>query len=270
MQRLRLATLLLVPFIFVGCFEIMEEIWINADGSARIIIDIGIPQSLMALGESEEGDNPFAELDEDFEKTKRDVEHNPGIKRMDFRQYTGEGLKHFVFDIEVTDLSSLNELQKIVYSGEEEPENSSNKMPLENSDLLVEKQGDRIAFIRRIGEGLTEGKSDTGSDSVGNGFEEMGKAMAGSMLGNNHYTVKLHAENIASANGAIDAEKRTVEWRIPIGELMMGNRRELRAEIVPPMDNTTAWVVGVLVAVGLAVGIVTAARKKKAKEASQA
>ena len=269
MKKLSLAIVLFVSLFFAGCFEILEEVWINNDGSGRIKIDIGISEAMMSMGTSDSSANTFADLDKDFQKTKEEVEKNPKIKRVDFKQYSDGGMKHFAFDVEVRDLSALNDFQKIVYSSEKKDTakeaSAEQGMPLENSELTIEKQNGKIVFVRRIGQKpATEDTSTSAEgDSAGKAFEDMGKAMAGAMFGNFSYTVRLHADNISSTNGKLDDQKKTVEWKIPLGELMTGKHRELRAEIVPAGGNMVMWIVAALVILGVVVGVVTMMRRKK-------
>jgi len=271
MTRLGLAVVLAASLLFTGCFEILEEIWVNNDGTGRIKIDIGVSEAMMSMGNGEGDDSTFSSLDADFQKTKEEVEKNPKIKRIDFKQYTDGGMKHFVFDVEVNDLSALNDFQRIVYAGKDSSEEGAEKgMPLENSDLTIEKKDGKIVFVRTIGEKTADqevgqmAESDTsGQDSSGKAVEEMGNAMAGAMFGNYNYTVRLHADNISTANGKIDDQKKMVEWKIPFGQLVTGKHKELRAEIVTTEGNMVMMIVGAVLVIGVLGGIVAVMRRKK-------
>lgn len=258
MKTVRTLVFLTMFLLFSGCFELLEEIWISPDGSARMKIDIGISEVMLSMGEGEEED-PFANLDEEFRKTKEEVEKNPGVKHIDFQQYSDGTLKHFVFDIEVSDYTALNGLPRIIYA-----ENSTSKTPtesmfqLEESELLIERQGDgKVIFVRRFGQ---PEESDSLQDSG-----DMKEAMAGAMFGNYYYTVRLHADEIATTNGRVDETKKMVEWKTPIGLLMAEKKfkKEFRAEIASTKGNVLMWIVAVVLVGGIVGGIVVLVRKKK-------
>lgn len=255
MQILRIG-LLTASLFLAGCIEILEEVWINADGSGRIRIDIGMSEAIFSMGKKEKGKDPLGDVNKDFEKTKSDIEKHPNIKHTDFRQHTDAGVRHFVFDIEVTDPAILNDLQKAIYLGERDTLKKADPekiKPMEGAELHVEKKSDgTILFIRRFGPPGTE-TADSLDREGGELFRSAG------------YTVRLHAENILSSNGTIDESGKTVEWKIPIDHLMAGKafRKELRAEIGPAGVNRQMWVIAGVLLVGILTGIIVALRKKK-------
>lgn len=261
MKTLHLTTCLFFSLLFVGCINIVEEIWVNTDGTARIKIDIGMPEAMFSMGESEGGQDPFADLDKEFQKTKEDVEKNPDISRIDFKQYSEGGVKHFVFDVEVRNYKALNDFQKIVYAEEPDQEGGGRDMPLENSELVVEAQNGSLVFSRQIGQ-KPEGETQSEEDSLGNAMEDMGQAMADAMFGNYTYTVRLYAENITESNGTINEQKNMAEWKIPFGQLMSGKHRELRAEIVPS-NGLLMWIVAFVLIGAIVGGLVVLLRRKK-------
>ncbi len=249
MDMPRACLVLIASITLAGCFEVTEEVWINPDGTGRLKIDMGISEAL--LSESENGGksgqrNPIEDISKDFNKAKQKIEKNPNIKKFDFQQYSDAGMKHFVFDVEVKEVSTLNGLQKAIYSGKKEPAEAveTGRMPLEQSELRIEKTAaGNTLFVRTLGP-PEEGKKDSSEDgaipdSLEKGFEKLGMSMARTMFGNSFYTVRLHGSKIISSNGKIDDEKKTAEWKVSIADLMgHSGQREFRAEI----GSRTNWI----------------------------
>ncbi len=258
----RVCLVLIASITLAGCFEVTEEVWINPDGTGRLKIDMGISEAL--LSESDDGRksgqrNPFEDMSKDFDKAKEEIEKNPTIKKFDFQQYSGAGMKHFVFDIEVKEVSTLNDLQKAIYTGKKDSTETAETgdLPLQQSELRIEKMAaGNTLFVRTLGRPEEE-KKDSAE------FGEPGMSLVRSMFGNSFYTVRLHGSRIISSNGKIDDEKETAEWKVSIADLMgHSGQREFRAEI----GSRTNWIFLTAIAVAGAVfagAIVIAVIKKK-------
>jgi len=93
--------------------------------------------------------------------------------------------------------------------------------------------------------------------------EELGKAMAGAMLGGHTVTVRLHAPLILSSNGTLDATRSTAEWKVPLNALVEpGFRQDLSAQaLVVDWKVGAALGAGALVLVGLVLGRLTSRRR---------
>lgn len=263
MRRLLVVLLIVLSFLFTGCFELLEEIWINSDGSGRMRVDFGIPEAMLSMGGEEGMDDPFADIEQKFQETKASVEKNPKVKRIDLTQQSDGTLKHIVLDIEVTDYSELQDLPKLLYA-EDDTAKSSQETALEKSELRITKENDGKIIVSRYFGGVRSKESSAPEDTASDPFAQMGEAMAGAMFGNNHYTVKVYADNIVSSTGKLSDDKKTAEWKIPIGSLIMGTmkQKEFRAEILPPSSNMMMYIIGGVLLLGILIGLVASMKKK--------
>jgi hypothetical protein len=228
-------------------------------------VDFGIPEAMLSMGGEEGMGNPFADIEKKFQETKTSVEKNPKVKRIDLSQHSDGTLKHIVLDIEVTDYAELQNLPKLLYA-EDDTAKSAEEKPLEKSELRITTENDgKIVVVRSFGKSQTEAitEQDTASDP----FADMGEAMAGAMFGNHHYTIKVYADNIVSSTGTVSADKKSAEWKLPIGSLMMGKmkQKEFRAEILLTKSNMMMYIIGAVLLVGILIGLFAVMGKKKTR-----
>jgi len=103
MMILKMSFLLGLTILLSGCFELVEEIWINPDNSGRLKLDIAVSEKVIALGKLEEG----KDLSTGFEESKKRIENNPDIARLAYQEYSDAGMRHFIFDMAVNDFHKL-------------------------------------------------------------------------------------------------------------------------------------------------------------------
>ncbi|MCP3141668.1 hypothetical protein [Pyxidicoccus xibeiensis] len=133
-----------------------------------------------------------------------------------------------------------------------------------NWELSLERSGGDHAFTQRF----TPDKVATGArdgDATEQAPQELAKGMMRALLVKNHITVRVHGPSIGETNGTVNEQKTTVEWKLPLAELVDGpaEGRELRA-VVHGAEPLWLWLVvlGVpLVVLGLAIA---AARRRRA------
>lgn len=256
--RWLLAALMLLTL--TGCFDLLQEIWILPDGSARAVFDVALPKSLMGLARAG-GKNPLDELRADAQATEAELKKDPDVTKFEFREYEDAGQQHLVYDLTVKDATRLGELQKRAMD-----RNTAAKQGKANIAFRIERQGfGQYVFVQRMGEDSgaagTAGGTAKPSEDVG---EELGKGLAQALLGNHFYTVRVHGPLITETNGTLAEKKDTAEWKFPIVDLSSTKPAELRAVVQagPPL-----WLWPVVLGVPLLVLLlaVMAARRQRAR-----
>src|SRR5690349_1263573 len=107
--RLALCALaILATTTLSGCFDLLEEIWVSPDGSARMVLDVSLPKGLLQLA----GQDPFTRMREEAKKTEAVLKEDPAVKRFAFRDFEEAGVHHLVYELEVNDASKLPELHR--------------------------------------------------------------------------------------------------------------------------------------------------------------
>jgi len=64
MKILKMSFLLGLTTLLSGCFELVEEIWINPDNSGRLKLDVAVSEKVIALGKLEGGKDFSVSLEE--------------------------------------------------------------------------------------------------------------------------------------------------------------------------------------------------------------
>ncbi len=224
--------LFILSIVSTGCLELTQEVWVNGDGSGRMRLDIALPQGLLEMAAEAEGGNPLAENLEEYERLKAHPEEIPNLRSVDHSEYVDGEFHHFVIELEVDDVTALPEtmaqLQKRTAVGEEQAEKADELAS--QHEMRLERVGrGRMVFVQSLVDDsqMTEAPGPDMKE-----LDASGKAFLASMFAGKHFTVRLHAPKVTSTNGVVDETARTIEWKIPLTELMaQEGLQELRAEI---------------------------------------
>jgi hypothetical protein len=235
MRILSAAALLCMIVLLAGCFEFQEEIWVNRDGSGRVAADLGISETLLAMGALGGGD-PGAELRQSYADGKRRAEADPNVKSVKLTENSAEGMHHFLVDVSLKKITELGGTLDALSPngdafGDSAPTREAPPFRLErlrNGDLEF-----RLSLDMPDRRGGDESGAD---DEWARSGEEFGQAMALSVLSGRYFTVILHAPRFISTNGEVDKSGKTCTWRISLADLMAhkGTPSELAATIDMP------------------------------------
>lgn len=260
-QRVRLAVLVfcaVATCTLTGCFDLLQEIWVAPDGSARMVLDVSLPKGVLQLA----GRDPFIKMREDAKKTEEDLKKDPSVKKFEFRDYEEGDVHHLVYELEVTDATKLGDLQKRATA---DAAKDAKKGPGDSMTFHFEKgAGGKLLFVQRLGKGGAAG-ADAGAEESGadQAAKQFGKQMAMAMFAGHYVTVRVHGPAIADTNGTLNDKKDTAEWKIPVAELMSEDAppHELRAEI---NVGAPIWVWGLFIGVpALLLMLAIAAMKRR-------
>jgi hypothetical protein len=257
---------LLAPLVLLtltGCFDLLQEIWILPDGSARVVFDVALPRSLLGLARAG-GKNPLEELRADAQATEAELKKDPDVTKFEFREYEEAGQQHLVYDLTVKDATRLGELQKRAMD-----HSTAAKQGKTNLAFRIERRGlGEYVFVQRLGgdagTASTVGGTAKPSGDVG---EELGKNMARALLGNHFLTVRVHGPLITETNGTLSEKKDATEWKLSVLDLSDAKATELRAVVQagPPLWLWPVVLGAPLLILALAV---LAARRQRARRAT--
>lgn len=113
---------MLIAFTCNSCFEIRETVRINKDGSGTFTMSIDLSQVKAMLeglggGDDAEGGSPFADMEKEFESTRKLLEEINGISNIQFVSKNDGYVVSTSFDF--ASLDALNEGIGIVYEQED-------------------------------------------------------------------------------------------------------------------------------------------------------
>jgi len=240
-----------------GCFDVVEEIWLEVGGGGRLRLEIALPKSLLGLGRMG-GEDLLVSTREDAANAKAELAKDPDIRKFDYRTEEDAGSFKLIYEVESSDASKLPAAQAralavLAKKARREQGDGSGKGPV--AFEVRRKLGLKLEF-----QGAVAGGGEKSGDQVG---DDLGKAMAGAMLGGHDITVRLHAPFILSSNGTMDAARSMVEWKVPLSALAEpGFKQDLTAEAL-----AVDWKVGIglgvaaLLLVGIVLGRLTSRRR---------
>lgn len=215
--RVGVAIIFISLFFLTGCIEVREEVWLNADGSGRIVVDIGIHND-----EIWTGDKPFdevvretrQEMEQDLEKKRQMIEKVPGVRKAATSRYYGD-IDHFMYDIDLSDLHGITEVYKGI------------------ADEQVEDPSEWKIYIEDLGGGNMLFRQVFIGDVDDKGTDITAEVLSSDDSDDKYYSIKLHAPVIVSSNGVIGEGRTVTEWRIPFEMLepIQPYKIELKAKV---------------------------------------
>lgn len=241
-----------------GCFDLVQEIWLEAGGGGRLRLEVILPKTLLGLGRIG-GEDLLVSVREDAANAKAELAKDPDIRKFDYRTEEEAGVFKLIYEVESNDASKLQAAQARALAA------LAKKAGRGGEDRGGGETPVAFAVERKLGLGLDfKGAVAAGPEPrEGSAGEEFGKAMAGAMLGGHTVTVRLHAPFILSSNGTMDATRSTVEWKVPLGALVEpGFRLEMNAQaLAVDWKVGVALAAGALLLVGLVLGRLTSRRR---------
>ena len=261
MSLLKYILVITVLLCFSGCIDYLEEIWINADGTGKLKIDLGVAESFVSLGKNFGMEDSSQDMSKQYLKRKEEIERNPNVQKVDFKDFSAGDMHHFVFEIDVKDIFKVGELTKLLEMSQMDTEGQQGNSG--KSEIHIEKlQNGNIQFVQIFKSEQNPLSQQSDSSKVPN--DSLGQAMAASMFGDKGITIRVHGPKVVSSNGQADEQRKMVEWKISLVELSKNSfNRELKAEIELPHSNALLITIVVVVALLLLVMVVMVLKMRK-------
>lgn len=220
MHRKRILGAIAAALLCGSCFDLTEEIWIEADGSGRIRLDVGIDSKTFEMMAGMGGEeNPF-DLDTKNAELRRQIDANPNFISGKIDLYEKSGSHHLVWEVEVADITQLStdDLRKLTDGGGEDGG--------QGDDL-----GGEFTITRMPGGFRFQQKMEDPSADMGDADAVAMQAMVAQMFAGHYFTIRVHGPGFESHNGTSAADDY-VEWRFALDDLMTGNVELLDLEAV--------------------------------------
>jgi hypothetical protein len=191
-----------------GCISVEEEVDLRPDGTVKYAADFTLPEMFIAgLSDMAETSGGKSLADE---WVKGDSTKGDSTRHREFAEGRDH---HFVSE---RDFASLEHLAVLSARAAATPdsarkEDMSPEMPL--GGIEVTRLDARRVRLRRVLESPSAKAGPGGEDDSTN-------AGAKRMFAGHFYVFRLRAPAIESANGVIAADRKSVEWRVPMNDLM--------------------------------------------------
>ena len=212
------ATAAASALLLASCMNFSQDIWINKDGSGRMVLDIGMSKQMIEMAKNFGEQGADAKDPFDTAAQKKEIEANENVKSVKVTEKEVGEYKHFIYDIEVKDVTKLDEMQKGVLEngpaggggGGEGPENEIKVQKLANGNYKV------TAEIK--------------GDDADEGIDESALAMAKQMFGDNALTIRVHGPPVKH-NGKLEGDAAV--WSLKLIDMATGAKVDVEAEVKP-------------------------------------
>ncbi len=253
----------LLTFLVTGCIDLKQDIWINEDGSGKLVFDVGLTKqfkAMMDLGngfEDLEKEGAEAEDPESIqfwkspEKVIKKLKGSKYVTNAEFKESSDAKFERTIYSIELSDITKINEVMESssLSSGVEElgGEDSS-----ENNDLSITKTESGTFKL----DALIEGNKEESIDPTGDEFGMMQK-----MFEDSGMTIRVHAPAV-SHNGK--KKGGAIVWKITLADIAAGNSLEANGEFRGGKSSNNSLLIVSIFVLGaiIILGIIVLFRKK--------
>jgi hypothetical protein len=257
LSKITLVVAALATLALTSCIDVEQDIWFGEDGSGRAVLKFGISKQMMkmmgGLGEPAEAG---AGLDDPFEidKMRKTLAENANVISFDVSEEETEAFKYVVVDLELEDITKLEDVQAEVMS---------------DGPTSGTGEDDGEFKITRTAEGNYKVAAKLEPPSS----EDLGPAagMIKGMLGDAGATFRIHAEPVSEDSHNGTEEDGAIVWSAPLSDLLAGKGLDIQGEFKPSSGGagggaSTFWAVlaSVLVVACVLFFIVRAQRPKLA------
>jgi len=240
--RVRLLLGLLAAAVLGGCVNVDLELWVEPDGSGRSVTRLAPSASASPLFKQFAGQELSRRMREHASRTEALLKADANVTRFAYREEADGGTPTaYVYEVEVKDITQLDETMARVQR-ELAPEVGSETPAQQVLDGMrapevVQLDNGNYRFSASLGgAGDTAGPPGQGEDAD-NPFAQLGQAFGRAVVQqvfqDAAIRVRVHGSEVLSGNGQLAADQRSMEWRVPLGELMVPGAapRVLEAEL---------------------------------------
>lgn len=208
----RLLTLLLTPIFLASCIEISEDITINGTGSGRFVFELGMDDGAVKLLSFGQDSGTFFDrtaLEERLAKTDN-------VEKYEIREAVEGKVRKTIVDLTLKDMTQNIEDFTDLASDKVKDKLDVGDQPKDPPFTVTKLENGNFKFTQNI---------------AGQGKMDINPLLSGMFSGKN-FRVKLSGK-IVSANGSIAEDKGSVNWEIPMAQMLNGTSaiKALEAEI---------------------------------------
>lgn len=254
-----LALCALVLLTLPGCFEVIEDIWINADGSARFRVQVLMPLEAIDFAKSR-GQNPVEEIEKGFAELKAQLEAMPGVRKIKLTSEPADDKYRLTYDFEVEDATQLG---SVVRKATVPISAAGKQSPLSGLALDISRNSDGSYSFSQRYDPLTAPPEDGGIPP--DRLKELRRFASTQVFGSNALKVNVHGD-IVDTN-AKERKDKSASWEIPLPLLLAPENDPLTLTVrTRPVANgvPAAALAGAFVlAVGAVIFLVLRSRRRR-------
>ncbi len=231
----------LLTLLITGCIDVKQDIWINEDGSGKLVFDVGLSKQFKAMmdlqkgfgdlegleGLEEEGEEgaapekpeaiPFGQAPEEVIKELKKIKH---VTSAEFKESSDGKYERTIYTIELSDITKIKEVMKSSSLGSGIEELGGEEGLSENNDFSLIKTESGTFELNAIMEGNKEENADPTEAAFA-------ASMMKEMFGDAGMTIRVHAPAV-SHNGK--EKDGAIVWTMLLADLAGGKSLEAKGE----------------------------------------
>lgn len=228
----------LLTLLITGCIDVKQDIWINEDGSGKLVFDVGLSKQFKAMmdlqkgfgdleGLEEEGDEgaapekpeaiPFGQAPEEVIKELKKIKY---VTSAEFKESSDGKYERTIYTIELSDITKIKEVMESSSLGSGIEELGGEEGLSENNDFSLKKTESGTFELNAIMEGNKEENADPTEAAFA-------ASMMKEMFGDAGMTIRVHAPAV-SHNGK--EKDGAIVWTMLLADLAGGKSLEAKGE----------------------------------------
>ena len=228
----------LLTLLITGCIDVKQDIWINEDGSGKLVFDVGLSKQFKAMmdlqkgfgdleGLEEEGDEgaapekpeaiPFGQAPEEVIKELKKIKY---VTSAEFKESSDGKYERTIYTIELSDITKIKEVMESSSLGSGIEELGGEEGLSENNDFSLIKTESGTFELNAIMEGNKEENADPTEAAFA-------ASMMKEMFGDAGMTIRVHAPAV-SHNGK--EKDGAIVWTMLLADLAGGKSLEAKGE----------------------------------------
>ena len=231
----------LLTLLITGCIDVKQDIWINEDGSGKLVFDVGLSKQFKAMMDLQKGFGdleglegleeeveegaapekpeaiPFGQAPEEVIKELKKIKH---VTSAEFKESSDGKYERTIYTIELSDITKIKEVMKSSSLGSGIEELGGEEGLSENNDFSLIKTESGTFELNAIMEGNKEENADPTEAAFA-------ASMMKEMFGDAGMTIRVHAPAV-SHNGK--EKDGAIVWTMLLADLAGGKSLEAKGE----------------------------------------
>lgn len=212
MKLFQASLLPVIALLLSGCFDMSQQIWVEEGGAARMEYRLGLDEKLLELNGGGDSDDVCAT----YRARKRELEQLDGVNSVTVSEQSQAGIRYCTLALQVKHFTVLPRLHTLIMARAGQgmgPSEAEVKTVFELSDNQ-DGSGD---FLQQI----SNRAGDPDKHPLDAQAEQIANVVMAQMLAGRYWTVTLHAPTITAANGELAGDSKSVQWKVPLHDLLM-------------------------------------------------
>ena len=228
----------LFALLVTGCIDVKQDIWINEDGSGKLVFDVGLSKQFKAMmdlekgfgGLGEGGDKekdaepedqesvPFSQAPEDVIKELKESKY---VTSAEFKEVSKGKYERTIYTIELSDITKINEVMKSSSLGSGIENLGGEEGLSENNDFSLKKTDSGTFELSAKLEGKEEEEEADPTEAA------FAATMMKEMFGDAGMSIRVHAPAVSHNGKEVEG---AVVWTMLLADLASGKSLEAKGE----------------------------------------